>query len=165
MTGATAVAIQELSSGVRDQVQFVYDRTDALRELSTTKSPDPTISMRDGGTPMTARILRGQVCDAPRRQIERRGVLVDLCGDCHGVFLDRDERNKVLGPQPQAQTSGWSPPAAAEHAREPRRDDWESWSDDGDRDWRGRRNGGRERKRDDAASWMKSSTSTDRTTP
>lgn len=50
VTGATAVQIQELSTGVRDQLQLVEDRTDALRELSTSNTADTTISKEDGGT-------------------------------------------------------------------------------------------------------------------
>lgn len=29
-------------------------------------------------------------------QVERRGVLIDLCRDCKGVFLDRGELDKLL---------------------------------------------------------------------
>lgn len=50
VTGATAVQIQELSTGVRDQLKLVEDRTDALRELSDSNTPDSTISTQDGGT-------------------------------------------------------------------------------------------------------------------
>lgn len=42
VTGATEVQIEELSRGVRDQIQLVDDRTDALRELSNTGTTDPT---------------------------------------------------------------------------------------------------------------------------
>lgn len=49
VTGATAVQIDELSRGVRDQLQYVEDRTDALRELTNTGSPDPTMKKQDRG--------------------------------------------------------------------------------------------------------------------
>lgn len=49
VTGATAVQIDELSRGVRDQLQYVEDRTDALHELQNTGSPDPTMNKEDRG--------------------------------------------------------------------------------------------------------------------
>jgi len=30
------------------------------------------------------------------RQVDRRGVVIDLCQDCKGVFLDRGELDKLL---------------------------------------------------------------------
>lgn len=45
---------------------------------------------------MSARELRCPSCDGPMGQVERRAVLIDLCRDCKGVFLDRGELDKLL---------------------------------------------------------------------
>lgn len=45
---------------------------------------------------MSARELRCPSCDGPMGQVERRSVLIDLCRDCKGVFLDRGELDKLL---------------------------------------------------------------------
>ena len=42
------------------------------------------------------RLLRCPACDGPMQQVDRRGVLIDLCRDCRGVFLDRGELDKLL---------------------------------------------------------------------
>lgn len=96
---------------------------------------------------MTDRTLRCPACDAPMRQVERRSVLIDLCGDCRGVFLDRDELDKLLETAAASTDLGATMPSTGEHVSEQRRDDRDSWSDDRDREWSGRRDGGWERKR------------------
>lgn len=45
---------------------------------------------------MSVRELRCPSCDAPMSPVERRGVVIDLCRDCKGIFLDRGELDKLL---------------------------------------------------------------------
>src|SRR5262245_45098468 len=35
-------------------------------------------------------------CQADMRQYERNGVVVDQCGDCRGIFLDRGELERLI---------------------------------------------------------------------
>ncbi|RYM05809.1 hypothetical protein EWH99_05205 [Sporolactobacillus sp. THM7-7] len=37
------------------------------------------------------------ICDGVRmKEVEREGVLIDICPSCKGVWLDRGELNKIL---------------------------------------------------------------------
>jgi len=36
-------------------------------------------------------------CGAGMREVERRGVLLDICPQCGGVWLDKGELEKLLG--------------------------------------------------------------------
>lgn len=45
---------------------------------------------------MSIRELLCPSCDEPMRSVERRGVVIELCRDCEGVFLDRGEVDKLL---------------------------------------------------------------------
>ncbi len=45
---------------------------------------------------MSTRQLRCPSCDGPMNPVDRRGVIIDLCRDCRGVFLDRGELDKLL---------------------------------------------------------------------
>ena len=45
---------------------------------------------------MSTRQIRCPSCDGPMNPVERRGVIIDLCRDCRGVFLDRGELDKLL---------------------------------------------------------------------
>lgn len=45
---------------------------------------------------MSDRRLRCPSCDGRMREVERRGVHVDVCGECRGVFLDRGELDKLM---------------------------------------------------------------------
>lgn len=45
---------------------------------------------------MSTRQMRCPSCDGPMNPVERRGVIIDLCRDCKGVFLDRGELDKLL---------------------------------------------------------------------
>lgn len=96
---------------------------------------------------MTDRTLRCPACDAAMQQVERRGVLIDICGDCRGVFLDRGELDKLL------ETAAASPDLGAVSAKEAdrhddeRRGDRDAWSDERDREWSGRRDHEWEHKR------------------
>lgn len=40
--------------------------------------------------------MRCPVDDAPLREVTRRGVKVDLCSDCRGIWLDRGELEHLL---------------------------------------------------------------------
>ncbi|NYH44104.1 hypothetical protein HNR22_003831 [Micromonospora jinlongensis] len=57
------------------------------------------------------------------RQYERSGVVIDQCGECRGIFLDRGELEKLFeaeanwsrqqtggAPQPAQQPAGYPPP-------------------------------------------------------
>lgn len=35
-------------------------------------------------------------CQTEMKEINRQGVLIDICAQCHGVWLDRGELNKLL---------------------------------------------------------------------
>ena len=40
--------------------------------------------------------VRCPLCDVAMREVDRRGVLIDVCPECRGVWLDRGELNKLL---------------------------------------------------------------------
>lgn len=42
-------------------------------------------------------ILMCPSCQAGMQEINRNGVLIDICGQCRGVWLDRGELEKLLG--------------------------------------------------------------------
>lgn len=90
---------------------------------------------------MSTRELRCPSCDGPMNPVERRSVVIDLCRDCKGVFLDRGELDKLLDAAEAEQN-----PIAAEADRlgRPPDRDWDD-DDDDDRRWGGDR--GRRRKR------------------
>ncbi|MBQ0903696.1 zf-TFIIB domain-containing protein [Micromonospora sp. U21] len=69
-------------------------------------------------------------CHGEMRQYERSGVVIDQCGECRGIFLDRGELEKLFEaeanwsrqqaggppPQPAQQPGGYPPPPApAQH--------------------------------------------------
>lgn len=76
---------------------------------------------------MSARELRCPACDGPMNPVERRGVVIDLCRDCKGVFLDRGELDKLLDAADAEQA-----PLAAEADRLGRHDRDRGWDDDDD---------------------------------
>ncbi|WP_410810644.1 zf-TFIIB domain-containing protein [Micromonospora sp. 067-2] len=63
-------------------------------------------------------------CHGEMRQYERSGVVIDQCGECRGIFLDRGELEKLFeaeanwsrqqgggaAPQPAHQPAGYPPP-------------------------------------------------------
>ncbi|WP_089018434.1 TFIIB-type zinc ribbon-containing protein [Micromonospora coriariae] len=62
-------------------------------------------------------------CHGEMRQYERSGVVIDQCGECRGIFLDRGELEKLFEaeanwsrqqagppPQPAQQPGGYPPP-------------------------------------------------------
>jgi Zn-finger nucleic acid-binding protein len=62
------------------------------------------------------------------RQYERGGVVVDQCGECRGIFLDRGELDHLINAETQ-----WSGAAAAPSGpprNEERRYDQRSYDDD-----------------------------------
>lgn len=40
--------------------------------------------------------MKCPVCDARLREVNRRGVVVDVCPECKGVWLERGELEKLL---------------------------------------------------------------------
>lgn len=40
--------------------------------------------------------MRCPLCDVQMREVERRGVMIDVCPECRGVWLDRGELEKLL---------------------------------------------------------------------
>lgn len=98
---------------------------------------------------MADRTLRCPACDAPMQQVDRRGVLIDICGDCRGVFLDRGELDKLLDTAAASpDLSGASAPEERHVSHDDeRRGERDTWSDERDREWSGRRDHDWERKR------------------
>jgi len=45
---------------------------------------------------MSTRTLRCPSCDGPMRVVDRRGLTIDICNECRGIFLDRGELEKLL---------------------------------------------------------------------
>lgn len=41
-------------------------------------------------------MLQCPVCGTPMREIERFGVMIDICPSCKGVWLDRGELDKII---------------------------------------------------------------------
>ncbi|WP_406676760.1 zf-TFIIB domain-containing protein [Neomoorella carbonis] len=40
--------------------------------------------------------MRCPLCEVPMKEIQRRNVMVDICPECKGVWLDRGELDKLL---------------------------------------------------------------------
>lgn len=40
--------------------------------------------------------MRCPLCEVPMREVERRGVTIDVCPECRGIWLDRGELEKLL---------------------------------------------------------------------
>lgn len=40
--------------------------------------------------------IRCPLCDVPMREVLRRGVRIDVCPECRGVWLDRGELDRLL---------------------------------------------------------------------
>ncbi|MCS7197906.1 MAG: zf-TFIIB domain-containing protein [Candidatus Bipolaricaulota bacterium] len=72
--------------------------------------------------------MRCPLCDVSMREVERRGVRIDICPDCRGVWLDRGELEKLL----TAEATWYEEQDRL--TRERPRDDW-----DEDDDWERRR--------------------------
>lgn len=46
--------------------------------------------------------VRCPLCAVPMREVERRGVRIDVCPECRGVWLDGGELEKLLGLEEEA---------------------------------------------------------------
>lgn len=94
---------------------------------------------------MADRNLRCPACDATMDQVERRGVLIDICRDCRGVYLDRGELDKLL------ETAAVELRSTQDQPRVDRGDDRDryrdTWSDERDREWSDRRDSDWDHKR------------------
>lgn len=86
---------------------------------------------------MADRVLRCPSCDGPMQVAERRGVLIDVCRECKGVFLDRGELDKLL--DAVAASGGPVGDAPVRRDEYEGRRDGEDWSDHRDREWDHRR--------------------------
>jgi Zn-finger nucleic acid-binding protein len=42
------------------------------------------------------RDMKCPVCDGRMREVEKEGVVIDICPECKGVWLDRGELEKLL---------------------------------------------------------------------
>lgn len=73
------------------------------------------------------------------REVQRRGVTIDLCRDCRGVYLDRGELDKLLD------TIAAEPPQPVIEDHTPRdapgrhRKSEDPWRDDRDNQWEKKR--------------------------
>lgn len=79
---------------------------------------------------MAQRELRCPACDAPMQSVDRRGVTIDICRDCRGVFLDRGELDTLLDLAAHAEeTAAAAAPQSAPPSeyRRPDEDDFEHW--------------------------------------
>ena len=78
----------------------------------------------------STRQLRCPSCDGSMQVVDRRGVRIDICAECRGVFLDRGELDKLLDGAPEY-------PEPMSRDSVPARDD--DWADERDREWEQRR--------------------------
>jgi uncharacterized protein len=98
--------------------------------------------------------MRCPVDDAPLREVTRRGVKIDLCAECRGVWLDRGELDHLIEASDGEEDDGERRDERREPARAARSDDDDrdrrpaprSRDDDDDRD---RPSGSRSRDDDD----------------
>ncbi len=96
------------------------------------------------------------VCDERLREVERSGVMIDICPGCKGVWLDRGELEKLLQLADQESRGDLHPPRREEAA--PREESRSPHHAEHDRREEGGRHGDR-RERDEAprrrrASWL-----------
>lgn len=94
---------------------------------------------------MSTRQIRCPSCDGPMHPVERRGVTIDLCRDCRGVFLDRGELDKLLDAA-EAQEAAYVQ-ELDRRDRRPSRDRDDDDDDDDDRRRWGSEHGGRKKRR------------------
>ena len=93
---------------------------------------------------MSTRQLRCPSCDGPMHPVERRGVIIDLCRDCRGVFLDRGELDKLLDAAEAQEVASRSD--VERLARRPSREWGDDDDDDDRRKWDHERGGRRKRR-------------------
>lgn len=48
-------------------------------------------------------------CQTEMKEINRQGVQIDMCAQCHGVWLDRGELNKLLELNKQEMAEDYAP--------------------------------------------------------
>ena len=53
--------------------------------------------------------MRCPLCEVSMKEVERRGVRIDVCPECKGVWLDRGELEKLLATAAAHEEEGWSP--------------------------------------------------------
>lgn len=90
------------------------------------------------------------VCDEKMKEVDRSGVMVDICPGCKGVWLDRGELDKLisLSEGQQASAAPERPEAPRERPLETRRPEYDERERHGDhrddrtaQDGHGRRKG------------------------
>jgi Zn-finger nucleic acid-binding protein len=47
--------------------------------------------------------LKCPICDVPLRVIDRRGIEIDVCPECRGVWLERGELEKFIAAVPESE--------------------------------------------------------------
>ena len=94
---------------------------------------------------MSTRPIRCPSCDGSMDPVERRRVVIELCRDCKGVFLDRGELDKLLDVA-EAQETRYVSEADRPGLR-PRRDWDDDDDDDDDRHRWSQERGGRKKRR------------------
>jgi uncharacterized protein len=62
-------------------------------------------------------------CHGSMRSYERSGIVVDQCGECRGVFLDRGELEKLIDAEPREVTGDGPAWGTPQPRRETRDDD------------------------------------------
>jgi len=61
--------------------------------------------------------LRCPLCDVKMKEVERRGVMIDVCPECKGIWLDKGELERLLALEDQEQ--GYREAAYQEKKPEP----------------------------------------------
>lgn len=56
-------------------------------------------------------------CQTEMKEINRQGVKIDMCGQCHGVWLDRGELQKLLQINQQELNESYIPQSAQQHSQ------------------------------------------------
>ena len=84
-------------------------------------------------------------CHGRMRPHERQGVVIDLCVECRGIYLDRGELDRLLDLEAEADGSsrGFRSAAGVDRARDV---GWRRDRDDDDDDWDERRGTPRRRR-------------------
>lgn len=71
------------------------------------------------------------VCDERMKEVERSGVMIDICPGCKGIWLDRGELDKLVSLSEEYEQARFERPAPRPDARDheeyrhPRHDDRE----------------------------------------
>lgn len=47
--------------------------------------------------------MRCPLCDVKMKEVERRGVMIDVCPECKGIWLDKGELERLLSLEDQEQ--------------------------------------------------------------